>query len=320
MTRAPLLPILLMPLALAACASKPAPVIGPPLTSYADMSFGVVPAQGKQPVEIAEGDRAFAFPEGPAGFNAFALPASAQPRFLRFRSDTSSGAFASMKVLIPRFVFLDQDKNPAGAVAPHPVFRASAYMRGIYFTGQVRVPEQARFVVVTAAASTREPLVVSTPNGAQYTLPLLAAGESELELASTPMAAVKDSVVTETAAKAQMFLLEEIDGKPVANSAGESATLSRGRAGGLTTTVTNREVPARKLKARLLGTHQTGAPIHAIFSSIAGTFLKVEGVVDFEPLEGRQYVVKGHLREGGSSVWIEDAETGQLATERVVAP
>ena len=28
----------------------------------------------------------------------------------------------------------------------------------------------------------------------------------------------------------------------------------------------------------------------------------------------------GHLREGGSSVWIEDAETGQPVTEKIAQP
>jgi hypothetical protein len=71
------------------------------------------------------------------------------------------------------------------------------------------------------------------------------------------------------------------------------------------------------MKVRIKSSHTTGAPIHAIFSQVAGSFYSVEGVVDFSPAPGGRYAVKGELRKEGSSVWIEDANTDQRVTEKI---
>jgi hypothetical protein len=73
-------------------------------------------------------------------------------------------------------------------------------------------------------------------------------------------------------------------------------------------------VKAKPMKVTLRGSHATGAPIHAMASQMAGTFFSVEGSVDFSPQENRKYRVKGELKKEKSSVWIEDAETGEPAT------
>ena len=72
------------------------------------------------------------------------------------------------------------------------------------------------------------------------------------------------------------------------------------------------------MKVHLKGSHTTGAPIAAMISQAAGTFYSVEGTVEFSPQPGGQYLVKGELGKEASSVWIEDAYTGQLVTEKVV--
>jgi hypothetical protein len=71
------------------------------------------------------------------------------------------------------------------------------------------------------------------------------------------------------------------------------------------------------MKVRLIGTHLTGAPIQSIFSQVAGSFYRVDGVVDFHPLPDKRYIVKGELGKNSSFVWIADAETGQPVTEKV---
>jgi len=71
------------------------------------------------------------------------------------------------------------------------------------------------------------------------------------------------------------------------------------------------------MKVKIKAGHSTGAPIHAIASQLAGTFFSVEGITDFTPLSGGEYLVKGNLTKEGSVVWIEDARTGQLMTEKL---
>lgn len=132
-----------------------------------------------------------------------------------------------------------------------------------------------------------------------------------------PTAQVADSGRAEDGSKAQMFVLMEVDGKTIDNSIFETRRASEGRGFSLTPRVVSRALPATPTKVKLVGTHQTAAPIHEIASRAAGTFFSVEGVVDFTPVAGGSYVVKGELKKEGSSVWIEDTATNRPATEVV---
>lgn len=132
-----------------------------------------------------------------------------------------------------------------------------------------------------------------------------------------PVATVSDSGFSESGSKAQLFVLEEVDGNQISNSFIASANASHGRGFALTTNFVQRQVPAKAMKVKLHAGHTTGAPIQAIFSQVAGTFFSVEGVVDFTPAPGGSYVVKGELKKQGSSVWIEDANTNQPVTQKV---
>jgi hypothetical protein len=132
-----------------------------------------------------------------------------------------------------------------------------------------------------------------------------------------PVATVADSGFAEGATKAQMYVLTAVDGNNIRNSLGASASSSYGQGFALTTNFVSRPVPAIPMKASIRASHTTGAPIHAIFSQMAGTFFSVEGIVDFTPLPGGQYIVKGELKREGSSVWIEDSTTGKVVTTKV---
>lgn len=129
-----------------------------------------------------------------------------------------------------------------------------------------------------------------------------------------PTALVHDTGFSEDGTKAQLFAMVEVDGNRIMNAFWASANASQGRGASLTTVYSERRVPARAMKVMLRGSHATGAPIHAIASQLAGTFFSVEGVVDFLPKADGHYVVKGDLKKDRSSVWIEDAETGQPVT------
>ncbi|HJV28331.1 MAG TPA: hypothetical protein VJ673_21825 [Aromatoleum sp.] len=123
---------------------------------------------------------------------------------------------------------------------------------------------------------------------------------------------------SEGGSKGQLFALTEINGNRIMNSFWASANASRGQGFALTVVISDRQVPAEPMKATLRASHTTGAPIHAIASQLAGTFHSVEGTVDFSPKPNGKYVVKGELKKGGSAVWIEDADTGEPATEKIV--
>ena len=132
-----------------------------------------------------------------------------------------------------------------------------------------------------------------------------------------PVANVSDSGFAEDGTKAQLFVLVEVDGNAIANSFGASANASHGRGFALTTSLVQRQVPAKPMTVKLRASHTTGAPIQALLGQAAGTFFSVDGVVAFNPAPGGSYVVKGELKKEGSSVWIEDANTKQPVTEKV---
>jgi hypothetical protein len=133
-----------------------------------------------------------------------------------------------------------------------------------------------------------------------------------------PIAEVADSGSPGDGTKSIAFALMEVNGNGVDNSFRASAGASYGRGFALTTRYVARTVPAVPMKVRLQGSHMTGAPIHAIASQMAGTFFSVDGVVDFTPAPGGKYLVKGELKKGASSVWIEDRATGLPVTEKIV--
>jgi len=132
-----------------------------------------------------------------------------------------------------------------------------------------------------------------------------------------PTATISDSGIVESQSKAQLFAVTAIDGNPIANSFGATAHASAGQGLRIIKSLVERQVPAHAMKITLEASHTTGAPIHALFSQAAGTFFSVKGTLDFTPKPGGKYVVKGELKKDGSSVWLEDAETHQLVTEKV---
>jgi hypothetical protein len=130
-----------------------------------------------------------------------------------------------------------------------------------------------------------------------------------------PTAVIRDFSITEDRTKAQIFAVTTIDGNRVGNAFSASRAASQGTGSALNTVFFERQVKAgMPVKVTLLGSHATGAPIHEIASKMAGTFFSVEGVVEFTPQPGGEYIVRGELKKERSSVWIED-----IATRKTVA-
>lgn len=132
-----------------------------------------------------------------------------------------------------------------------------------------------------------------------------------------PVAVLADTGMQEDSTKGQFFAALAVDGKEIRNALGDSRSVSYGRGFSLTSRYTTRNVPVQAMKIRLIGTHQTGAPIHEMMSRAMGTFFRVEGEVAFTPEEGRTYEVSGELKKERSCVWIQDAATRQPVTEPV---
>jgi hypothetical protein len=133
-----------------------------------------------------------------------------------------------------------------------------------------------------------------------------------------PTATLIDSASSVDSTRAQMFVVLEVDGNKIEDSIRATEQANRGRGFSLATKTVERAVPIRPMKLKLKGTHVTGGSIFQLYSQAAGTFLSVEGTVDFLPVSGKRYIVAGELRQEGSSVWVADTETSLPVTEKVV--
>ncbi|HEX5312287.1 hypothetical protein [Aquabacterium sp.] len=132
-----------------------------------------------------------------------------------------------------------------------------------------------------------------------------------------PTASVADTGQSEDFSSAAIFAITEIDGKSIPDSFGASRAASRNRGAELRLTLIDRQVPAKKMKVKIRGSHITGAPLYEIVNRAVGMFFEVEGVVDFTPEPNGKYAVVGTLSKGHSIVWIEDAVTNKPVTEKI---
>jgi hypothetical protein len=287
--------------------------------SYSNMLFEQSLGASSKAIEFGESSPVFTFPEGKSYFKAFLVPQNQKQGYIEFESPQFDVEFMKRqsKVMIPRFAFLDESKVLLGTFTATTIRNKSDFWRGILFTGRVDIPPNAKFVVVYAAETTEKPIRHPSQDIADSQIILAPVGTTDLLVSTQVMATVEDTGLAESGSKAQLFVMAEIDGKSIRNSISESRKNNSGRGFSLSTSLIAREVFAQRQKVKLIGTHITGAPIQSIFSSIAGSFYQVEGVVDFDPLPNKRYIVKGELGKNSSFIWIADADTGQPVTEKV---
>lgn len=289
------------------------------VTDFSQMQFEAPVLGQLRTISLGSGSPIFSFAEGKNYFAAISLPQTTEPRFITFQSDMSGPLMNMVNVLIPRFAFLDSLKHLVDTASALEIRRSADFVHGTSFEGRVPVPQAAAYVVVFASEKAEPPLFTFSPNGTKWPVPLASAGKTRLSVTTQAVATIADSGFSETDAKAQLFMVAEVDAQSIPNASSESSRASSGAGFRLSTRLTSREVPARALKLKLVGTHKTGAPIQSLFGMAAGTFFSVTGVVDFTPIAGGSYVVKGELKKEGSSIWIEDTATGRPVTEKVVA-
>ena len=131
---------------------------------------------------------------------------------------------------------------------------------------------------------------------------------------------IRDGWALDADGATALFVVVAIDGKAIKNSIGATRLASQ-RIGGRpfhpTVDVVGRKVPAVSAQYTLRGTHTTKAPIQEIAARATGSFLSVEGTVEFTPQPEGLYVVKGDLRKDESSVWIVDLNTDHVVSKKV---
>jgi hypothetical protein len=128
-----------------------------------------------------------------------------------------------------------------------------------------------------------------------------------------PRATIRDTGAAETGSRAVMFWLNEVDGKQIKTSPGETAAKNQGRGFSMSPVFIGRDVPAKPLKLQLVGSRIFAAPILAL----TNPSYRVEGTVDFEPKDGKVYEVRGEVGEKYSAVWVVDAGTGEAVTGKI---
>lgn len=306
---------------LSACAMPPTtpPAVVAPATvgQFADMTFKPLPLDTPTTVALTKDSPVFAFKEGMGYAAAFQLPAATSKRYIRFESPTNGAVTPqNTKVMIPRFVFLDADKAYIDDGYGETLVSSSSSSHG-QWSSTVSIPDEARYAIVRPSRWTKEPLIFTSRRGYAVELPLANTGTTILKLTTTAVAVIADSGRAESGTKAQLFVVESVDGQGVENALRETSRRSAGQGFHVNVALYSREIPARKVKLTLLGTHKAGAPIHEIVGKMSGAFQSVRGTVDFEPAPDGRYVVKGILKSDESSVWVEDAQSGERVTQIV---
>jgi hypothetical protein len=130
-----------------------------------------------------------------------------------------------------------------------------------------------------------------------------------------PTAVVKDSNANAVngglfkSDHAEIFAMTAVDGKGIPNGFSSTSSASEGLGMGMRLKNEERRVPIKPMKVILFAIVYYPAPISTLFNKTYAT----EKKVNFHPVAGQTYVVRGKLGDSGSDVWIETAG-GQRVT------
>lgn len=147
---------------------------------------------------------------------------------------------------------------------------------------------------------------------------LLAACETVPEAPAAPPAGPR-ARIDETAkvhgpSKADFFVVDMINGKPVRNSLAETFSKNYGRGMVMTPAFLNQDIPAGSpIKVTIRARTHYAAPALALVSDV----YEVKGVVEFLPVDNGRYLVRGELSQGYSAVWIEDRSNDRVVGEKI---
>jgi len=131
-----------------------------------------------------------------------------------------------------------------------------------------------------------------------------------------PSATVVDTATGGGPSGGNFFVLTEYDGKRVPDALGSSRSASFGMGANLRIVSVERQVPAGKVKLKLLARRGYAAPVQEIFASSP---TPAEGFVEIELQAGRRYRVNGELDALRSEVWLEEADSGRVVSAKISA-
>ena len=83
--------------------------------------------------------------------------------------------------------------------------------------------------------------------------------------------------------------------------------------------VATRQVPAHPMRLRFVGTHMAASPMHEVAARLMGTVQRVEGEVDFEPVDTDGCRVTGAISPEQSCAFSEEGWSRAAVAERVCA-
>ena len=157
----------------------------------------------------------------------------------------------------------------------------------------------ARFLLLTFAALL---------TGCMASVPIVPPGAATAEL-SDRLTADED----ETNERA--FVVESLDGVPVKNLLNGSTRIAWGS---VVPYLVARQIQVKSYVVGIRGRHLTSAPIVTVVRSANGTLQDIHGTVRFTPAQGRTYRVTGELSRQRSAIWIEDFDTKEPVTDKVI--
>jgi hypothetical protein len=131
-----------------------------------------------------------------------------------------------------------------------------------------------------------------------------------------PKATIRDTASLPYSSRANLFYLEKVDDRELLDSRSATMHANQGRGNSIIPTMLAHEVPARTSKFSVVALIQFAAPILALTNPAR----EVRGVVEFTPVDGKVYVVRGSLSGPVSAVWIEEAKTGEVMGRKVEVP
>ncbi|MGE0283931.1 MAG: hypothetical protein AB7F09_00400 [Parvibaculaceae bacterium] len=109
---------------------------------------------------------------------------------------------------------------------------------------------------------------------------------------------------------AEIFAMTAVDGKGIPNGFSSTSSASEGLGMGMRLKNEERRVPIKPMKVTLFGIVFYPAPISTLFNKTYET----RKTVNFHPVAGQTYIVRGKLGDSGSDVWIETA-SGKRVTQ-----
>ena len=128
-----------------------------------------------------------------------------------------------------------------------------------------------------------------------------------------PLSKIGDSVFVYGEKKVDLFFVQKVNDQKIANSLSATVERNQGRGFRMTPVVLTRDVPSSKSRFHIVGRTHFSAPI----LELTHTTYQVEGDVEFSPIPGAKYLVKGVLCETYSAVWVEEEATAQLVAPKI---